>query len=104
MGLGRDLREHGSKDRRRDSPGQRGAQMSYKKALKKLENLAVGERQLAAGKYVWEVKKGKSHCGCAIGKLLTERQRTRLFETEANNGGVPDLREEFLGIKYNPGL
>lgn len=72
--------------------------MSYKKALRKLEKLPIGERQLAAGQYVWEVKKGKSHCGCAIGKLLTERQRVRLFKHESNGTGVAELMDEFLKI------
>lgn len=82
--------------------------MSYKKALKKLESLPPGERQLAAGQYVWEVKKGKSHCGCAIGKLLTERQRVRLFRhvnenkgCRTNLSGVESLGW-FLGVESDP--
>lgn len=74
--------------------------MGYQKALRKLESLPVGERQLAAGQYVWEVKKGKSHCGCAIGKLLTERQRVKLFKHESNAGGTESLAV-FLGITLN---
>lgn len=72
--------------------------MSYKKALKKLESLPPGERQLAAGQYAWEVKKGKSHCGCAIGKLLTERQRLKLFKSDNNGAGAEELASDFLGI------
>lgn len=82
--------------------------MSYKKALKKLESLPPGERQLAAGQYVWEVKKGKSHCGCAIGKLLTERQRVKLFKADSYDGGKVNLTGVeslalFLGLNWETG-
>lgn len=70
--------------------------MSYKKALKKLESLPPGERQLAAGQFVWDVKKGKSHCGCATGKLLTEKQRARMFRHENNVGGGVSTLALFL--------
>lgn len=67
--------------------------MSYAKALEKLESLPPDEQELASGMYVFEVRNGKPHCGCAIGKLLTEEERAELVKCSSNKGGVRSLME-----------